>query len=924
VNALKTLNKEQWVAAAGVVIGALMLLTGLAGGLSIQSEIPQPGAEIRYEKLPTRYVELPDEKFERYWKKSLGTTSVASRMPVPYLRAPEPREEDLAAPLFRPAPATEAYNKTTAKVKYPVLTPGAPLIPDAQLPPPAEIQALVKLVEPELQAKPDRRNDRERPLAVLTHVSGKKYEGTVVADAQGILRFKDKTGATLTFPKSDVKELLGDETFEETYRKESKAVAPGPKGAEARIKLARKLLDWGMTREAREELALAMEAKPDLLDAVLLSVQLMVEASDFEGALAALEPAEETGAADVYFEKGRVLRLLGLHEGAVNAFDRAVEISPRHAAARIGLGRALLDAGRPAEAEAAANNFIVKMGGLSDVPARLKAEAHAIRGTAALRAGQIEKAKADAAESLKIDAQGAEAANLLGASLAFDGHWQAAGVEFAKAIRADQYLTDAWTNLATLYLLAGKWADAEALYGAAAQRDPASAEAAGGAGAAQLLAGRAKEAAATLEKALTIDPRHLPTLLAQGQMHLALGADDAALNRFREALVGDPYSLPAYAGAAAAYLRTARVIAAQADALKDEGRSAPLFKQAGERRVNAETLLRTLKDFDPNRPGAWTALGCAYAGMARPDDARQALRMAASLLQQAGRAVDPLIYYALGYVEYYFGEGENEEARMEAGLHEFQQGAKARETHKDPFSIRVAAECDGVVAAIEEWKVTSIRFDDRFEGEPGKTLGPAWIEVDDKYGVAVTLEKPAAGAGRAKLSGRQSIADYGVTMMSREIPAANFLSFEATLFPEKTEKAEYGMSLYYNEQGGSRIGFHVGVDAQGRLRFNPTASDPRDMDRKDMALGWTEIKTKIPNPAEIRIRITKGEKNRQAFLTISLWDGAKGQWVPAHRDVPFNAAQAKNEWRAGLFIRAPKDQDVTLWADNLRVYERLR
>ena len=132
------------------------------------------------------------------------------------------------------------------------------------------------------------------------------------------------------------------------------------------------------------------------------------------------------------------------------------------------------------------------------------------------------------------------------------------------------------------------------------------------------------------------------------------------------------------------------------------------------------------------------------------------------------------------------------------------------------------------------------------------------------------------------------------------------------------------MSLYYSDQGGSRTGFHVGVDVQGRLRFNPVASDPRDMDRKDMALGWTEIKTAIPNPAEIRIRITKGEKNRQAFLTISIWDGTKGQWVPAHRDVPFNAAQAKSEWRAGLFIRAQKDQDVTLWADNLRVYERVR
>lgn len=919
MNALKTLNKEQWAAAVAIAIGALLVLTGVAGGFTVGNEAPPTAAEIRYEKLPTRFVELPDEKFERYWRGNLRPATPASRLPAPYLRAPEPREEDLAAPLFRPAPVTEAYNKAGAKIKYPTLTPGAPLIPDAQLIPPADVQALAKLPEPEVQAKPDRRGERERPLAVVKLNTGRVVEGDISVNNATLVRIKDVKGSVQTFQKTEIRELLTNETFEEIYKKESAAVPPGPKGAEARVKLARKVLDWGMPREAGQELALALEARPDLLDAVLLSVQLMGEASDFEGALAALDAAAEAGSADVLFERGRILRLLGVHEGAVLAFERAVETSPRHAAARVGLARAHLDSGRHAAAESVANDFLVKMGGAPDIPARLKAEAHVVRGIAALRGGQVEKARGDAAEALKLDAQSAEASNLLGASLALDGQWQAAAAEFVKAIRADMYLTDAWTNLATLSLLGGKWADAEALYAAAAQRDPASAEAAGGVGVAQLLAGK-KEAAASLDKALAIDPRHLPTLLALGQMHLGLNANDAALGRFREALAADPYNLPAYAGAAAAYLRTARVIAAQADATKNEDQ----FRQAGERRVSAETLLRTLKDFDPNRPGAWTALGCAYAGMGRADDARQALRMAASLLQQAGRPVDPLIYYGLGYVEYYFGEGESEEARMDAGLHEFQQGAKARESLKDPFSVRVAAECEGVVAAIEEWKVTSIRFEEMFEREAAKVLGPQWIESDEKYGVEVSLERPAPGAGRARIAGRQSIADFGVTSIAREIPAANFLSYEATLYPKKTDKAEYGMSLYYNEQGGSRIGFHVGVDGQGRLRFNPTASDPRDMDRKDMALGWTEIKTPIPNPAEIRIRITKLEKNRQAFLTISIWDAAKGQWLPAHRDVPFNAAQAKDAWRAGLFVRAPKDQDVELYVDSLRVYERLR
>ena len=923
MNALKSLNKEQWTAVAALGLAVLLLSSGLAGGLSVSSDVPPAGTEIPYQKLPGRYVELPDEKFERYWKNGFGPKQTASRLPAPYLRAPEPREMDLAAPLFRPAPSTEGYLKSSGKAKYPVLIAGAPLIPEGQLPPAAELQALAKLPEPEIATRPDRREERERPQAVVKLNNNKEYVGEVLAETTTLVKFKIGTG-TQTFQKSEIRELLTNYTFLELYKKESAALPPGPKGGELRLKLARKLLDWGMLREAREELARALEVRKDLLDGLLLSIQLMVEASDFEGALAAIDGAEEfAGSADLLYERGRILQLLNIHDGAALAFEKAVEASPRHAAARVGLARAQLNAGRAAQAETTALNFLQNMGTLPDVPARLKADGYYLRGRASFAAGAVDKAKNDAGEALKLEPQHAEATNLMGAALALDGAWQAAAGEFVKAIKADPYLTDAWTNLANLCMLAGKWADAEALYAAASQRDPASAEAVAGLGTAQWMAGR-KEAAATLQRAVGMDPRHVGALLTLGQLHLRDEANDAALGRFREALAADPYHLPSYAGAAAAYLRTARELAAQADAVKlNEERAAPLFKQAGERRIAAEMLVRTIRDFEPGLPGPWTALGCAYAGMGRPEDARQALRMAANLLQQANRPIDPLIYYGLGYVEYYYGAGESEEARMTASLPDFQAGAKLRDAFKDPFYVKVAAECEAVAEAIEEWKITSLRFEETFEREPNKSLGAQWIESDGTYGVAVTVEKSPQG-GRAKLAGRQAIKGWGMTSMLREIPGANFLSFEATLYPEKAERAEYGMSIYYNEQGGQRPGFHVGVDAQGKLRFNSTASDPRDMDGKDMVLGWTEIKTPIPNPAELRIRITKIEKNRQSFLTISIWDASKGQWVAAHRELPVNLANVKESWRAGVFVRAALDADVSVWADNLRVYERLK
>ncbi len=922
MNALKSLNKEQWTAVAALGLAVLLLSSGFAGGLAVSTDVPPAGAKIPYTKLPGRYVELPDEKFERYWR-GFRPPESTKRLPAPYLRAPEPREMDLAAPLFRPAPATEAYNKSAAKAKYPVLVPGAPVIPDGQLPPAAELQALAKLPEPETATRPDRRAAREREQAVIKlNTGGKDLVGEVIAETPTYIKFK-MGDVRRDVQRSEIRELLTNYTFEELYKKESAAIPPGPKGAELRVRFARKVLfEWGMVPEARAELAKALEVRKDLLEGLLLSIQILVEASDIEGALAAIDAAEDfAGSAELLYERGRILQLLGVQDGAAIAFEKAVEASPRHAAARVGLARAHLEAGRPAPAEVVATNFLQNMGTLPDVPARLKADGYYLRGRGAFAAGNLDKAKNDAGEALKLDPQHAEATNLLGAALALDGAWQAAAGEFVKAIKADGYLTDAWTNLANLCLLAGKWADAEALYAAAAQRDPASTEAVAGLGTAQWMAGK-KDASAALQKAVGMNPRHVGALLALGQLHLAAEANDAALGRFREALAEDPFHLPAYAGAAAAYLRTARVLGAQAAALKNNPRGEELEKQAGERRVAAETLIRTIRDFDPNLPGAWTALGCAYAAMGRAEDARQALRMAANLLQTANRPIDPLVYYGLGYVEYYFGAGD-EETRMKASLPDFQQGAKLKETVKDPFSVKVAAECEGIADAIEEWQVTSLRFEELFEREPNKSLGAQWIESDGTYGVAATVEKSPAG-GRARLAGRQAIKAWGMTSMLREIPGVNFLSFEATLYPEKVARAEYGMSIYYNEQGGQRQGFHVGVDVQGKLRVSTAAADPRDMDGKDMVLGWTEIKTPIPNPEELRVRITKSEKARQSFLTISLWDSAKGQWIPAHRDLPVNLTNVKESWRAGLFIRAALDAEVSLWADNLRVYERLK
>src|SRR6185503_3715189 len=369
----------------------------------------------------------------------------------------------------------------------------------------------------------------------------------------------------------------------------------GGKEAEERYKLAQKCVDQGMIPEAKAELKKAVEAKKDHLDAILLLGQLASDTSDFETALATYRAGLDAGASpgELWVEIGRVLRAISLHEGALAAFEKAVESQPRLHKGRILLARAHLEMGAHAAAIEAATDFFTKLGTAPDTTPAHRAEAYAVRGLAYVRAGQLDKARADFAETLKIEPANAEAINGAGAAFALEGQFPQAGPEFVKAIKANQYLVEAWTNLAALLLMGGKWADAETIAAAAVQRDPASAEALLCLGLAQLMAAK-KDAPATLARAEQADPKNLQVLMVTGLLLLRQGQDEEALQKFVTALRTEYFFLPAYSGAAAAYLRNARKLATARD--EASGR------KAAELRINATTLLQRIRDFDPNRP----------------------------------------------------------------------------------------------------------------------------------------------------------------------------------------------------------------------------------------------------------------------------------------------------------------------------------
>jgi tetratricopeptide (TPR) repeat protein len=910
MNFFKGLNKEQWTALGAAALSALMLLFGFGGGASGASA-PKGGSEEPYNAQKPRTAELPDEKFERYWGRNPFRIESAVKLPVPPLKAPEPREEEMLAPLIRPHPAWEAYNALASAVKYPTLVSGQPIVAEANLPAASEVAELCKLQEPEVVTKADRRAERERQFAEIKLRAGSTIKALKAEKIGDLIVGKRENGTTLRIPAGDtVGEILQNRTNEEQYHYDSERIRPGAKEAEERLKLAERCLDLGMVPEAREELKKCLEARKDYLEGILAMGRLAVESSDFETAVATYRAGIEAGApaGDLWFEIGRCLKQLSFNEGALLAFEKAVEAQPRLHAARIALARALVDAGQGQAAVESATDFFTKLGNAPDTTPQQRADAALVRGLAYIRVGQLDKARADFADCLKVDPTNAEAINGNGAALALAGEFPQAGPEFVKAIRANQYLSEAWTNLAALFLLGGKWAEAEQLATAAAQRDPASVEALLERGVAQFLAGN-KDAPKAFDLAEKTGPSSLQVQMVTGLLRLREGQNEAALEKFVSALRRDFFFLPAYSAAAAAYLRAGRTLA--------EARDDASVKKADEMRVNAETLLRRILKVDPSRANAQAALGCAYAVMQRPDEAREALRKAKDL-----KAGDPLIYYAFGYLEYYNTAIDDVAKRLELARGMFEQAVKLEPTATDPFSQKVIADCKKAIDDIDLWGRTSLRLLETFDGPDSKSIGSNWLERENQ-GIQITRENSKERGGRAKFAGKQAVRDFALTSLMHEVPGADFYSFEITFFPEKVEKAEFGLSIFHTVQGTLHSGISVGFDGTtGKARFHANSSD-NDLDIHDMAVGWQEIKVPVPNPKEIKVRVTLTEaKNRARVFTVFFWDPAKSDWISATPPVTVNPP--RGAWQVGAWVHSWKDHEVLLYVDNIQVLEQAR
>lgn len=207
--------------------------------------------------------------------------------------------------------------------------------------------------------------------------------------------------------------------------------------------------------------------------------------------------------------------------GATRWFELATTIDPADPSRRIGLGLALLGAGRVADGLAALAQAAERD------PGAIRADLS--RVTALLQLRRYDEALAAADRLLAKAPTAAIGHNLRGTALLGRGDVPGARAAFDRALQRDPAFFAAAANQAELDLREGRPERAQARFEAVLRHDPRSVAALGGLARLAERAGRAEEAGSLLRRAHAIDPGALePTL--------ALAAHLDGLGRAREAL----------------------------------------------------------------------------------------------------------------------------------------------------------------------------------------------------------------------------------------------------------------------------------------------------------------------------------------------------------------------------------------------------
>jgi tetratricopeptide (TPR) repeat protein len=285
-------------------------------------------------------------------------------------------------------------------------------------------------------------------------------------------------------------------------------------------------------------------------------------------------------------EPAAVLRLAQLELDRGNAdpasalFARALELDPANATARVGLGRALLDLGRPADAlphllraiemqpaatrvhhliarayraqgdrDAVARHLalagdrdVVSRDALLDEMQSLAAGSgsHLRRGDAAMLAGNPAEAVESYARAVELSPEDASARHSLAAALVKSGRQQEGRKEYEESLRLDPQGVDVMLSLAALDLRDGDAPSAVRRLRRAVEIAPDLGEARVRLAVALTASGASEEALEQLDDALRRDPANVAAAAEKASVLSALGRHDEAIELLARVVATDP------------------------------------------------------------------------------------------------------------------------------------------------------------------------------------------------------------------------------------------------------------------------------------------------------------------------------------------------------------------------------------------------
>jgi tetratricopeptide (TPR) repeat protein len=311
-----------------------------------------------------------------------------------------------------------------------------------------------------------------------------------------------------------------------------KAVSLDPKSTRACTNLGSALARSGELAEAVEAFQKALALEPNSLAAHMNLGVALREKGDAEGALLHLRRVAKANPtnANVQYELGQTLRQSGDLRGAIAAFESALQIDPELREGYYALGVALkqqsASAARPSPASTSPANDLYK------------------RAQEAAARGDLDSARQQLIDALRLDEGDAEAHNLLGFVLGQQGDLNSALVHLRRAVALQPESAEAHYNLGVALWYSGSKDAALSELRESVRLDPAAGASHAFLGTALREAGDLQAAQRSLQRAIALLPPNAATYIDLGIIYLRAGDLNRGIGQFEAGLNAPAASLP--------------------------------------------------------------------------------------------------------------------------------------------------------------------------------------------------------------------------------------------------------------------------------------------------------------------------------------------------------------------------------------------